>query len=86
MTKSTNALASIELDVTIDGLKNAAFVDFLEANNILFRVIEWQGPGGGNPYVEFSGTRAALEKLIRTHYESGDKEQDDYIVSLIELD
>jgi hypothetical protein len=75
--------STITLDITLDGLKDPVFIAYLEANDITFHVLNWNGPGGGNPEVQFFGTGKSLEAMARVCYESGDREQDDYVVSLI---
>ena len=40
------------------------FLAYLERNNILFSVLEWHGPGGGNPVCSFTATDEALRKML----------------------
>ena len=40
------------------------FLAYLEANDILMNITEWNGPGGGNPVVEYTGTEEALRELL----------------------
>ena len=77
-------LCSLTLDVTIDGLTDPEFIEYLEANDITYHVLTWNGPAGGHPEVQFFGTHEALKNFVYDQYASGDSEQDEYIVSLIE--
>lgn len=84
MKNKSNAACSITLDIAAEVLRDMAeLVDYLEANDITFRVLTWKGPVS-EPEVQFFGTHAALEKFVREQYTSEDEAQDDYIVSLIE--
>ena len=76
--------STITLDVASESLTEVELINYLEANDITYHVLTWDGPAGGNPEVQFFGTHEALEKFIYDQYSSNDKEQDEYIVSLIE--
>lgn len=46
-------------------------------------VVEMNGPAGGNPLVELSGDRAAIENYIVTEY-AGDGEPAEFYINMIE--
>lgn len=76
--------SSITLDVTPDGLKDPSFIDYLEKHDITFRVLRWNGPGGGNPYLELYATREELINFLRDRYFDGDEEEVEYFSTFIE--
>ena len=78
-------ISSISLDVTRDGLKDAAFIDYLDKHDIIFSVLTWDGPGGGNPEVEFQATRKKLINFLRDCYFDGEGNDEDieYFSTLI---
>lgn len=76
--------STITLDVAAESLTEVELINYLEANDITYHVLTWDGPAGGNPEVEFFGTYEALKNFVYDQYSSGDEEQDEYIVSLIE--
>ena len=58
--------AKVESEGTIN------LIAWLEANEMAFSVIQWNGPGGGWPIIEYYGTREQLEKLLREQFGSDD--------------
>ena len=78
------AIKTVVLDITLDGMLDKYFIEYLEKNNILFKVLDWRGPAGFNPLVQFWGSENALKKFMRDQYATGDKIADDYNISLIE--
>lgn len=62
MTKKT-----LQMDTCLDFSNPATleFLAYLERNNILFSVLEWHGPGGGNPICSFTASDEALRNLLR---------------------
>jgi len=40
------------------------FWGLLEKRNILLNVLNWRGPGGGNPVVQFTGTDEDLRYML----------------------
>ena len=50
------------------------FLAFLEEHDILFNVLSWHGPAGGNPLVHYNGTKKALKKMLKEHFECDEKD------------
>jgi hypothetical protein len=61
MTKKT-----LQMDTCLDFSNPATleFLAYLERNNILFSVLEWYGPGGGNPVCSFTATDEVLRNML----------------------
>lgn len=76
-------ISSISLDVTRDGLKDAAFIDYLDKHKIIFSVLTWDGPGGGNPEVKFQATREKLINFLRDCYCGGDEDDVEFLSEYI---
>ena len=63
----------LEMDTVFSGKEDhdpkfegtSTLLHFCEDNNIFLEVIDWHGPGGGWPIIEFTGTEDALRKLLR---------------------
>jgi len=55
------------------------FWAYMERNNILPNVITWNGPGGGNPVVHFTGTDEALRNMLADVFESDEDDVDFYM-------
>lgn len=76
--------SSLTLAITLEGLIDAEFIEYLNEHKITFKVLTWDGPGGGNPEVEFYATREKLINMLREQYCGGDEEdvefQSEYIV------
>lgn len=77
----TSALSKLVMDT---GVIDEEFTEYLRNKNITFKVIQWNGPGGGNPEVEYYGDRAALEAMIDDMFDSGDPEQNEEYKTYIE--
>jgi len=60
------------------------FMDYLRDANITFKILQWNGPGGGNPEVEYYGDQAALEAMMDGPFDSGNAEQNQYYKDQIE--
>lgn len=65
-----NKRITIEMDTCLDFTNRSTmeFLAFLEANDILFNVLTWHGPAGGNPLVHYNGTKKALRKMLKSHF------------------
>lgn len=74
---------SIALDVTIDGLLDPEFIEYLDKHKITFKVLTWDGPGGGNPELEFYATREKLVDFLRDCYFAGDDQDVEYFSTFI---
>lgn len=62
----------IELDTVIeDGIFNDPMIQFMAAQNIKFELIKWNGPGGGNPIIRFTGHYNDLAHLCTDFYQDG---------------
>jgi len=64
----TDDVYSIEMDLSANIMEEPKvklkFENYLKENGIEMKVIEEQGPAGGNPVVEYIGTDNALRKLL----------------------
>jgi hypothetical protein len=86
----------IELDFFMNGLRPDGSIDIsdkddMDLYNILkklgigLKLLEFEGPGGGNPLVELHGTKKALTEYIRRYYLEGSNQEDiDEFLSFIE--
>ena len=83
MSNQNNTPSSLTLDVTPDGLKDPKFIDYLDKHKITFSVLTWDGPGGGNPEVEFRATYDKLVNLLRDQYCGGDEEDVEFQATYI---
>jgi hypothetical protein len=63
-------MSTVTLD-TVD-YTDPEFVQFLGQNSIQFRVVQEDGPAGGNPLVEYTGSRSALESMIDLYFNCSD--------------
>ena len=77
--KSSDGMSTIVLDTRF--VNPQEFLDYLEANDITF-MVQWHGPGGGNPIVQYWAYDDTLEDMIRKYFASDD-EDGDWIVSTI---
>lgn len=71
-------MATVVLD-TVDPA-DEGFQAYLRSKEIEMRVLQEHGPGGGNPEVEYTGSRQALEGMIDDHWAGGDE---DFLKTLI---
>ena len=74
--KSSINEATIELDVMDPTDKK--LVNTLKKLKIGMNIIDWNGPGGGHPAVEFTSDRKSLEKLLDLHF-GGKEDWEDMI-------
>lgn len=51
-------------------------MDDLVRHDITHVVLQESGPGGGWPEIEYTGSREALEWMIRTYFDDGTEEND----------
>jgi hypothetical protein len=79
-------MPAITLDVSYD--PNEDFPKFMhdieQQYDIEAIVVKWAGSGGGWPEIKFVGEKPNLAKFIRERYQSGDAEEDEYLITLIE--
>ena len=60
----------IDLDTVTDtGFFNDSMIQFMAKKNIKFELIEWNGPGGGNPVIRYTGKLEDLETLCHDWYD-----------------
>ena len=61
----------VQIDTCLDWLNpdTLKFLQWLELNNVIFKILEWHGPAGGNPLVEYYGTNESLTKLVHDHFD-----------------
>lgn len=60
----------VELDCTNPRSTHCA--TWCEAHHVKVNVLEERGPAGGNPLVEFTGSRGTLERFIDEHFDDAD--------------
>jgi hypothetical protein len=69
---------TIEIDV-VTQLTEREFVRFLDKTGVKYdcipRLVAFDGPGGGNPQVQFTGTEANLRTLLDEWYFAGEDDQ-----------
>jgi hypothetical protein len=63
------AQKTIEMDLipyTGNSEQDEEFWSFLESHNITLSIITWNGPGGGNPVVQLTGSEKNLRDLLQS--------------------
>jgi len=73
---------SVELDTCLDlsACDDSLLINWCQSNDVDWTIINESGPGGGNPVIEFMGSKDALEEMIEEFWEGGDPE---YLKTLI---
>ena len=71
-------MLTIELDISYEYYDTPEYNQEVAQFNVVDRLIELEGPGGGNPAVEFSGTEQNLRELL-THFGYNDEDMDYYL-------
>lgn len=61
------------------------FLMFLQKNDITFEVVKWNGPGGGWPQIFYTGTKEALEIMLRKMFACDDSDVEFHISEAIEV-
>lgn len=56
-------MATVELDIAHD-ITLGEFLDMVEDLKLEFKVIAAQGPAGGNPLIEFTGSDSSIRNLL----------------------
>jgi hypothetical protein len=51
--------------------------EFASRHGVLSKMVDPEGPGGGHPVYEFTGTRAQLESFVTEFYEAGQAHSED---------
>jgi hypothetical protein len=44
------------------------FMNWMFQNRVTFKIIEWKGPAGGNPFIEYYGTQEKLDLLEKLFF------------------
>jgi len=62
------------------------FLNWLRANDITFKILIWNGPAGGNPLIEYYGTKEQLQKLAieQFHFDEIDENGEYYFGDIME--
>lgn len=71
----TDEVKTIQLDVSDDGWPGGfleLLMDMTEGTSIAYRVLTMNGPGGGNPVIEFTGKDRELRRMLVDKYGAGD--------------
>jgi hypothetical protein len=64
--------ASVILDTALDTPEDEkVFFEYLKANGIKHKVINAEGPAGGHPEIEYTGSKEALMKMIDDKFDDG---------------
>lgn len=71
-----------ELDVAYDDTLEDALATIPADIKVTYRVTVANGPGGGWPVIEFHGTSADLERLVREWYSPDDSEHADFLLGV----
>jgi hypothetical protein len=71
-------MSKIQLDFTSNPATDSELADSIQQAGLNFKTIQEHGPAGGNPLVELSGPRYALESYIN-NYCQGDFEFSNYL-------
>jgi len=74
-----NKPLSVELDTTcrvknkkiVRDKETDYFIDFLKNHKIEYEVISTRGPGGGWPYIEYTGTAQDIIQMLMDPFDSG---------------
>jgi len=83
MENQNNLLSTIILPTCIEALKDPDNVDYCQEKNITYRLLTWHGVGGANPEIQFWAPAEVLVQLLKDCYQTGDKIEDEYNLSLI---
>ena len=65
-------MLTIELDISYEFYDTPEYNQEVAQFNVVDRLIELVGPGGGNPVVEFTGTEQNLRELLAHFGYDGD--------------
>jgi len=61
------------------------FLMFLQKNDITFEIVKWNGPGGGWPQIFYTGTKEALELMLKERFECDEQDVEWHISEAIEV-
>ena len=79
---------SINLDTCLDweDPETLNFFKFLEALNITFEILQWNGPAGGNPYIKYNGSKENLMRLAIEKFDMGQKDEEGNFMYVDEME
>ena len=83
----------LEMDTVFSGNKQLdpkfestlGVIKYLDENEICFSVIDWHGPGGSWPIIEYTDTEEKLKKLLKELYSMDEEDVEFHMSEAIEI-